>query len=112
VQLNGGQGGGGGGGGQGGQGGGQYPFNKSVGVLVQQIQMAVQAGYLSNQILQHPLPPQSLVLLNSLLQQIKNYQMLAQAQNQMASPNSPAALQLSVQITKTKQHIQNLHVSY
>jgi hypothetical protein len=27
----------------------------------------------------------------------------------MANPNSPAALQLSVQLTKTKQNIQNLH---
>jgi trinucleotide repeat-containing gene 6 protein len=71
--------------------------------------MAVQAGYLSNQILQHPLPPQSLVLLNNLLQHIKSFQMLTQAQQQMGNSNSPTALQLSVQITKAKQHIQNLH---
>lgn len=98
------------GGGGGSSGGGAFPpFNKSVTVLVQQIQMAVQAGYLSNQILAHPLPPQSLVLLNSLLQHIKSFQILTQAQQQMGNSNSPSALQLSVQITKTKQNIHNLH---
>lgn len=70
--------------------------------------MAVQAGYLSNQILQHPLPPQSLVLLNNLLQHIKTFQMLTKAQQQMG-PNHPNHLQVSVQITKSKQLIQNLH---
>jgi hypothetical protein len=77
--------------------------------------MAVQAGYLNSQILQHPLPQQSLYLLNQLLQQIKLFQQLSSAQHQMGKngpvPNSPAALQLSVQITKAKQQINNLHVS-
>ncbi|CAG7822859.1 unnamed protein product [Allacma fusca] len=98
------------------------PFNTQRGVqpnnttspaqlrlLVQQIQMAVQAGYLSSQILQHPLPQQSLYLLNQLLQQIKIFQQVTQAQQQIGKTNSAAALQLSVQITKTKQQINNLH---
>ena len=45
-----------------------------VRLLVHQIQMAVQAGYLNSQILQHPLSQQSLLLLNQLLQQIKIFQ--------------------------------------
>lgn len=39
-------------------------------MLVQQIQMAVSAGYLNHQILNQPLAPQTLVLLNQLLQQV------------------------------------------
>jgi trinucleotide repeat-containing gene 6 protein len=82
---------------------------RQLSLLVQQIQMAVQAGYLSSQILQHPLPQQSLYLLNQLLQNIKIFQQLTQAQQQIGKTNSTAALQLSVQITKTKQQITNLH---
>ncbi len=73
--------------------------------------MAVQAGYLSSQILSHPLPQQSLYLLNQLLQQIKVFHQLTETQRQIGKNNSSAALQLSVQITKTKQAIANLHVS-
>lgn len=40
-------------------------------MLVQQIQMAVSAGYLNHQILNQPLAPQTLVLLNQLLQQVQ-----------------------------------------
>lgn len=40
-------------------------------MLVQQIQMAVQAGYLNHQILNQPLAPTTLHLLNQLLSNIK-----------------------------------------
>lgn len=40
-------------------------------MLVQQIQLAVQAGYLNHQILNQPLAPTTLVLLNQLLTNIK-----------------------------------------
>jgi len=97
------------------QGRGQQPnssaSSQQLKLLVHQIQMAVQAGYISPQFLQHPLPQQSLLLLNQLLQQIKHFQQLNQAQNQMGKSNSNTALQLSVQITKTKLQINNLHVS-
>lgn len=79
-------------------------------MLVQQIQLAVQEGYLNHQILNQPLAPQTLILLNQLLQQIKVLQQLHQQhsmQNTLKG-NSQNVLQLSVQITKTKQQITNL----
>merc|ERR1719186_1200446 len=92
------------------------PSTSRLGVLVQQIQMAVQAGHLNPQILNQPLAPQTLLLLNQLLQQIKA---LPQCQVQHASataaggnrgsgPNNQALLTFSVQITKHKQQIANL----
>lgn len=91
----------------------QQPSSTQLRMLVQQIQMAVQAGYLNHQILNQPLAPQTLVLLNQLLQQIKNLQQLSNqqtiAQNQcMGSKQNNAYLHYSVMITKTKQMIQNL----
>lgn len=47
------------------------PSTQQLRMLVQQIQMAVQAGYLNHQILNQPLAPTTLVLLNSLLANIK-----------------------------------------
>lgn len=79
-------------------------------MLVQQIQLAVHEGYLNHQILNQPLAPQTLILLNQLLQQIKVLQQLHQqhaVQNTMKG-NNQSALQISVQITKTKQQITNL----
>lgn len=79
-------------------------------MLVQQIQLAVHEGYLNHQILNQPLAPQTLMLLNQLLQQIKVLQQLHQqhaVQNTMKGSNQ-SALQISVQITKTKQQITNL----
>lgn len=90
------------------------PSTQQLRMLVQQIQMAVQAGYLNHQILNQPLAPQTLLLLNQLLQQIKTLQQLMQqqqmAQNQgsLGKPNSQIVLQCSVLITKTKQQITNL----
>lgn len=92
------------------------PSTQQLRMLVQQIQMAVQAGYLNHQILNQPLAPQTLVLLNQLLQQIKNLQQLASQQNlaqqcmNNGKHNSNAILQCSVMITKAKQQITNLQV--
>jgi trinucleotide repeat-containing gene 6 protein len=68
------------------------------------------------QILNQPLAPQTLILLNQLLQQIKVLQQLMQQQavvqvQQPMKGNSTAVLHISVQITKTKQQIQNLQVT-
>lgn len=107
-----GRGGGGGGGGASLQSQSQ-PSTQQLRMLVQQIQMAVQAGYLNHQILNQPLAPQTLVLLNQLLQHIKSLQQLLSqqqlAQNQcMNGKQSNALMQCSVMITKTKQTIGNL----
>lgn len=93
------------------------PSTQQLRMLVQQIQMAVQAGYLNHQILNQPLAPQTLILLNQLLQQIKTLQQLmaqqnmAQSQGSLDKRNSNVILQCSVLITKTKQQIQNLQVN-
>uniref|UniRef100_A0A0A9Y428 Protein Gawky n=1 Tax=Lygus hesperus TaxID=30085 RepID=A0A0A9Y428_LYGHE len=92
----------------------QQPSPQQLRMLVQQIQMAVQSGFLSPQILNQPLAPQTLLLLNQLLQQIKTLQQLTQQMqhHQLMSGNSLGksnqVLQISVQITKTKQQITNL----
>ncbi|XP_012060775.1 PREDICTED: protein Gawky [Atta cephalotes] len=86
------------------------PSTQQLRMLVQQIQLAVHEGYLNHQILNQPLAPQTLMLLNQLLQQIKVLQQLHQqhaVQNTMKGSNQ-SALQISVQITKTKQQITNL----
>lgn len=79
-------------------------------MLVQQIQLAVQEGYLNHQILNQPLAPQTLILLNQLLQQIKVLQQLHQQHSVQSTMkgNGQSVLQISVQITKTKQQIANL----
>ena len=93
------------------------PSNAQLRVLVQQIQMAVQAGHLTPQILNQPLAPQTLYLLNQLLQQIKSLQnfqhqhqtaMTQSGQRPGAQQPQQAVLALTVQITKHKQQIQNL----
>ncbi|XP_028161635.1 protein Gawky isoform X6 [Ostrinia furnacalis] len=82
------------------------PSTAQLRMLVQQIQMAVSAGYLNHQILNQPLAPQTLVLLNQLLQQIKVLQQLVQQHSlALSKGNSTLALQCSVQITKAKQQI-------
>lgn len=47
------------------------PSTQQLRMLVQQIQLAVQSGYLSSQILNQPLAPTTLLLLNQLLSNIK-----------------------------------------
>ncbi|XP_041978299.1 protein Gawky isoform X2 [Aricia agestis] len=82
------------------------PSTAQLRMLVQQIQMAVSAGYLNHQILNQPLAPQTLVLLNQLLQQIKVLQQLVQQHTiAISKANSSLALQCSVQISKAKQQI-------
>ncbi|XP_049868969.1 protein Gawky isoform X2 [Pectinophora gossypiella] len=89
-----------------GTGGSGQPSTAQLRMLVQQIQMAVSAGYLNHQILNQPLAPQTLVLLNQLLQQIKVLQQLVQQHTlAISKANSSLALQYSVQITKAKQQI-------
>jgi trinucleotide repeat-containing gene 6 protein len=76
--------------------------------------MAVQAGHLNPQILNQPLAPQTLLLLNQLLQQIKQLQsyqqqhVIAQQGQRPGAPSNQALLALTVQITKHKQQIGNL----
>ncbi|XP_072152180.1 protein Gawky isoform X2 [Bemisia tabaci] len=90
------------------------PTPQQLRVLVQQITMAVQAGYLNQQILNQPLAPQTLLLLNQLLQHIKSLQQLIQQRNLHASSNplgksnNSAFMHLTAQITKTKKHIAGL----
>uniref|UniRef100_A0A6G1S5M6 Protein Gawky n=1 Tax=Aceria tosichella TaxID=561515 RepID=A0A6G1S5M6_9ACAR len=72
--------------------------------MVQQIQLAVQAGHLNPQILNQPLAPVTLQLLYQLLQQIRS---LHQLQMKFNQPGSHQAA-YSVQMTKTKQNILNL----
>merc|ERR1719264_877328 len=67
------------------------PSAQQLKLLVQQIQMAVQAGHLNPQILNQPLAPQTLVLLNQLLQQIKNlsnHQNILKTQQPMGNSNT------------------------
>ncbi|CAH0719509.1 unnamed protein product, partial [Brenthis ino] len=85
------------------------PSTAQLRMLVQQIQMAVSAGYLNHQILNQPLAPQTLVLLNQLLQQIKVLQQFVQQHTLAISKgNSSLALQYSMQISKAKQQIASL----
>lgn len=97
-----------------GAGAGSQPSPTQLRILVQQIQMAVQAGHLNPQILNQPLAPQTLVLLNQLLQQIKVLQQLGQQQHSMAlgrpgqGPMGGPMLQLVPQMNKTKQQIASL----
>ncbi|XP_066140474.1 protein Gawky isoform X2 [Euwallacea fornicatus] len=89
------------------------PSTQQLRMLVQQIQMAVQAGYLNHQILNQPLAPQTLFLLNQLLQQIKTLQQLnnqqqIHVQSSKGNMTNPALMQYSVLITKTKQQIMNI----
>ncbi|XP_022121163.2 protein Gawky isoform X1 [Pieris rapae] len=89
-----------------GSGNSSQPSTAQLRMLVQQIQMAVTAGYLNHQILNQPLAPQTLVLLNQLLQQIKVLQQLMQQHTlAISKANSSLALQYSMQVSKTKQQI-------
>lgn len=80
------------------------PSTQHLRMLVQQIQMAVQGGYLSGQILNQPLAPATLILLNQLLSNIKHLQG-AQTSMQRNPMNS---MQIPLAIAKYKQQIANL----
>lgn len=90
--------------------GGSQPSPTQLRILVQQIQMAVQAGHLNPQILNQPLAPQTLVLLNQLLQQIKVLQQLGQQHTMALSRPGQGGplLQIVPQMNKTKQQIASL----
>ncbi|XP_068632111.1 protein Gawky isoform X2 [Battus philenor] len=89
-----------------GSGNSGQPSTAQLRMLVQQIQMAVSAGYLNHQILNQPLAPQTLVLLNQLLQQIKVLQQLVQQHTLAISKgNTSLAMQYTLQITKAKNQI-------
>lgn len=73
--------------------------------LVQQIQKAVQAGYLNHQILNQPLAPQTLQLLNSLLNAIQQLQITQQSIQRNGGVNNNI---LKMQIQNQKQQISGL----
>lgn len=89
------------------------PTAQQLRMLVQQIQMAVQAGYLNHQILNQPLAPQTLIMLNQLLQQIKILQQNVQIQAAVANnPKSgPAMVTAAIAINKARQQIASLQVN-
>lgn len=67
------------------------------------------------QILNQPLAPQTLILLNQLLQQIKHLQQAMQQQAMLQVQNpllGGGKAQISVQIAKAKQSINNLQVGF
>lgn len=85
--------------------GGAQPSAHHLRNLVQQIQKAVQAGYLNHQILNQPLAPQTLQLLNSLLNTIQQLQYTQQSIQRNGGVNS---IQLQMTIQKQKQQISQL----
>ncbi|XP_055600693.1 protein Gawky-like [Uranotaenia lowii] len=82
------------------------PSTQQLRMLVQQIQMAVQHGYLNHQILNQPLAPQTLLLLNQLLNHIKQLQVMQSNLNR--SGGGASAVQISLAINKLKSQIGNL----
>ncbi|GIY25140.1 hypothetical protein CDAR_615281 [Caerostris darwini] len=79
----------------------KFTTNAQLRHLVQQIQMAVQAGHLNAQILNQPLAPPTLQLLYQLLQQIKSLSALQQMQK-------GGGIQFNVQVAQAKNRIANL----
>lgn len=86
-------------------GAGGQPSAHHLRNLVQQIQKAVTAGYLNHQILNQPLAPQTLQLLNSLLNTIQQLQYTQQSIQRNGGVNS---IQLQMTIQKQKQQISQL----
>lgn len=91
-------------------GGTSQPSEKQLYHLVNQIQLAVQSGHLNAQILNQPLAPQTVHLIYTLLQSIKQLVNLQVQLHKSMQPPANQAIQphLHVQITKTKQTISNL----
>lgn len=84
---------------------GSQPSAHHLRNLVQQIQKAVTAGYLNHQILNQPLAPQTLQLLNSLLNTIQQLQF---TQNSVPRNGAVHSIQVQMTINKQKQTIANL----
>ncbi|XP_062546138.1 protein Gawky-like isoform X2 [Armigeres subalbatus] len=83
------------------------PSTQQLRMLVQQIQMAVQHGYLNHQILNQPLAPQTLLLLNQMLNHIKQLQVMQSNLNRSGGGGANA-VQISLAINKLKSQIGNL----
>lgn len=83
------------------------PSTHQLRMLVQQIQMAVQHGYLNHQILNQPLAPQTLLLLNQMLNHIKQLQVMQSNLNRSGGGGANA-VQISLAINKLKSQIGNL----
>uniref|UniRef100_A0A182M974 UBA domain-containing protein n=1 Tax=Anopheles culicifacies TaxID=139723 RepID=A0A182M974_9DIPT len=75
------------------------PTNQQLRVLVQQIQLAVQNGFLNHQILNQPLAPQTFILLNQLLTHIKGTQLKIE-DDPSITPGSVARSPLSIATAK------------
>uniref|UniRef100_A0A182S860 GW182 middle domain-containing protein n=1 Tax=Anopheles maculatus TaxID=74869 RepID=A0A182S860_9DIPT len=84
------------------------PTSQQLRVLVQQIQLAVQNGFLNHQILNQTLAPQTFVLLNQLLTHIKQMQLTQSNLARSGSSSGVSAVQLSLAINKHKSQITQL----
>ncbi|XP_052899153.1 protein Gawky-like [Anopheles moucheti] len=84
------------------------PTNQQLRVLVQQIQLAVQNGFLNHQILNQPLAPQTFILLNQLLTHIKQMQLTQSNLARSGTTGGVSAVQLSLAINKHKTQIAQL----
>ncbi|XP_058056439.1 protein Gawky-like [Anopheles bellator] len=84
------------------------PSNQQLRLLVQHIQLAVQNGFLNHQILNQPLAPQTLILLNQLLNHIKQMQLTQSNLARSSATSGVSAVQLTLTINKHKSQIAQL----
>ncbi|EAT40859.1 AAEL007449-PA [Aedes aegypti] len=84
------------------------PSTQQLRMLVQQIQMAVHAGFLNHQILNQPLAPTTLLLLNQLLSQIRQMQHIQNNLARSGGATGVSTVQLTMQINKHKAQISQL----
>ncbi|XP_058815312.1 protein Gawky-like [Topomyia yanbarensis] len=84
------------------------PSTQQLRMLVQQIQMAVQTGFLNHQILNQPLAPQTLLLLNQLLNHIRQMQHIQSNLARSGGATGVSTVQLTMQINKHKVQISQL----
>ncbi|XP_037093780.1 protein Gawky-like [Pollicipes pollicipes] len=86
------------------------PSPQQLRPLINQIQMAVHAGHLNPAILQQPMGPQTLILLNQLLSQIKHMDQLSRQAHLTRGHqgNSPHVHTLQMEIMRVKSNISNI----
>ncbi|XP_062546140.1 protein Gawky-like isoform X1 [Armigeres subalbatus] len=84
------------------------PSTQQLRMLVHQIQMAVHAGFLNHQILNQPLAPTTLLLLNQLLSQIRQMQHIQNNLARSGGATGVSTVQLTMQINKHKAQISQL----
>uniref|UniRef100_A0A182JUH2 UBA domain-containing protein n=1 Tax=Anopheles christyi TaxID=43041 RepID=A0A182JUH2_9DIPT len=84
------------------------PTNQQLRVLVHQIQLAVQNGFLNHQILNQPLAPQTFILLNQLLTHIKQMQITQSNLSRSGATGGVSAVQMTLAINKHKTQIAQL----